>query len=225
MWPRVVLLGDSITQYSFELGGWGSIVQNLLFRKCDVFNRGFSGYNTKMILHCAEEIITKELFQGIAAVTLFLGANDAALPEEKPTQHVPVRSYQENLLLIIEKIKKIGIKGNQIIVITPPPISETCLLEDMVLKGEGTKCTRTNKNAEIYSRACLKVAEESDCRYIDLWKSINFEDDMKSFLCDGLHLSVKGNKRVADLLTPHLNELTSTLPMLLPYWRDFTYNN
>ena len=62
--------------------------------------------------------------QDTVAVTLFLGANDAALPEEKPTQHVPVKDYQENLLELIEKIKSLGIKENQIIVITPPPISE-----------------------------------------------------------------------------------------------------
>ena len=62
--------------------------------------------------------------QDAVAVTLFLGANDAALPEEKPTQHVPVKDYQENLLELIEKIKSLGIKENQIIVITPPPISE-----------------------------------------------------------------------------------------------------
>ena len=38
-----VLLGDSITQKSFEVGGWGARVQDALSRKVDVLCRGYSG--------------------------------------------------------------------------------------------------------------------------------------------------------------------------------------
>ena len=62
-WPRVVLLGDSITQYSFQELGWGSYIQNLLQRKCDVYNRGYSGYNTKMILSKLKFILNDDLMK------------------------------------------------------------------------------------------------------------------------------------------------------------------
>ncbi|CAI9572942.1 unnamed protein product, partial [Staurois parvus] len=46
-WPRVVLFGDSITQFAFEANGWGATLADKLVRKCDVLNRGLSGYNTR----------------------------------------------------------------------------------------------------------------------------------------------------------------------------------
>lgn len=45
-WRRLILFGDSLTQYSFQVGGWGSRLADELQRKVDVLNRGFSGYNT-----------------------------------------------------------------------------------------------------------------------------------------------------------------------------------
>ena len=56
-WPKVVLLGDSITQYSFDESGWGSYLSNLLQRKCDVLNRGFSGYTTEYIIKILNNLI------------------------------------------------------------------------------------------------------------------------------------------------------------------------
>jgi hypothetical protein len=45
---RVVLvLGDSLTQRSFELGGWASAMQNSVQRRADVICRGFGGYTTR----------------------------------------------------------------------------------------------------------------------------------------------------------------------------------
>jgi hypothetical protein len=46
-WPRLILFGDSLTQYSFSEGGWGAMLAHKLQRRCDVINRGFSGYNSK----------------------------------------------------------------------------------------------------------------------------------------------------------------------------------
>ena len=64
VWPRVVLLGDSITQYSFDDGaGWGAYIAGLLQRKCDVLNRGFSGYTTQYIVKIIDELIDADLVQ------------------------------------------------------------------------------------------------------------------------------------------------------------------
>ena len=39
----------------------------------------------------------------IAAVTLFLGANDASLREENAKQHVPLSEYKENLVWLTNR--------------------------------------------------------------------------------------------------------------------------
>ena len=48
---KVLLVGDSITQQSFSVthGGWGAGLQDWYQRTADVYNRGFSGYNSRWI--------------------------------------------------------------------------------------------------------------------------------------------------------------------------------
>lgn len=41
--PRIVLFGDSITQFSFQEGGWGLSIASEYTPYYDVLNRGFSG--------------------------------------------------------------------------------------------------------------------------------------------------------------------------------------
>ncbi|CAG2232695.1 IAH1 [Mytilus edulis] len=42
VWPKLILIGSSSTQYSFSADGcWGSLLANFLQRKCDVINRIF----------------------------------------------------------------------------------------------------------------------------------------------------------------------------------------
>ncbi|KAJ7361793.1 isoamyl acetate-hydrolyzing esterase [Desmophyllum pertusum] len=53
LFPKIVLFGDSITQESFSEGGWGAAIADHYQRKCDVLNRGCSGYTSafnKLIL-------------------------------------------------------------------------------------------------------------------------------------------------------------------------------
>merc|ERR1711981_1285782 len=103
--PRLgILLGDSITQQSFGIGGWGSRLSGELTRNIDIINRGYSGYNTKHI-HLNLDKIFPAQFQAsispnkIAFMTIFLGANDACLPETvdgKQVQHASVEDYSQN---------------------------------------------------------------------------------------------------------------------------------
>ena len=60
-WPRVILLGDFLTPHSFDGTGWGGYVANLVKRKCDVINRGFSGYTTEFIMKMLDNLIDGNL--------------------------------------------------------------------------------------------------------------------------------------------------------------------
>ena len=130
--PSIILFGDSITEQSFGLNGrvgWGSLLAAEYARRADVFNRGFSGYNTRMALDLIPSIFpspspsppnysskrdssdggsSKEAENiasdgGILFCTVYFGANDAALPGER--QHVSLEEYGQNLGTIITSIR------------------------------------------------------------------------------------------------------------------------
>ena len=50
MRPRIALYGDSLTQFSFDVRGWGAMMAHSYQRRADIINRGFSGYNTRWAL-------------------------------------------------------------------------------------------------------------------------------------------------------------------------------
>lgn len=109
--PAIILFGDSITQQGFGYGergvGWASLLARDYSRRADIFNRGYSGYNTRMAV---EELLpNNEVFgtppgdNGVLFCTVFFGANDAALPGER--QHVPIEEYGSNLAKIVTTIR------------------------------------------------------------------------------------------------------------------------
>ena len=55
-------------------------------------------------------------------ITLWLGANDAALLSgDREWQHVPLEEYKQNLLDIVQTYQKIAPEAG-IILLTPPPV-------------------------------------------------------------------------------------------------------
>ncbi|XP_059501596.1 isoamyl acetate-hydrolyzing esterase 1 homolog isoform X2 [Stegostoma tigrinum] len=104
LWPKVILFGDSITQQSFDKGGWGAAIANRLVRKCDVVNRGLSGYNTKWALTVLPKIITQPANQEtIAAVAVFFGANDSALKGSKLNRYNSVTNQYAGVCVKVAK--------------------------------------------------------------------------------------------------------------------------
>ena len=97
-WPNVVVIGDSLTEYGFGNNGWTSLLANYLSRKCDVINRGFNGYNTNHMRLVFDDVLKHSVNNSnTAAVILFLGANDAFIPDMTPKAHVPLEEYSDNL--------------------------------------------------------------------------------------------------------------------------------
>jgi hypothetical protein len=104
--PRFVLFGDSLTQRSFEDGGFGAGLTSAYQRKvlcrpalapiqlqkaladicwrlvqADVVLRGYSGYNTRWARFLLPKIFPLSASEPTRLVTVFFGANDAALPD------------------------------------------------------------------------------------------------------------------------------------------------
>ncbi|XP_006864046.1 PREDICTED: isoamyl acetate-hydrolyzing esterase 1 homolog [Chrysochloris asiatica] len=219
-WPRVLLFGDSITQFSFQQGGWGASLADKLVRKCDVLNRGFSGYNTRWAKIILPRLIRKgNSLDNPITVTIFFGANDSALKDENPKQHIPLEEYAANLKSMVQYLKSVDIHENRIILITPPPLCETAWEKECILQG--CKLNRLNLVVGEYAKACLQVAQACGTDVLDLWTLMQEDSqDFSSYLSDGLHLSPKGNEFLFSHLWPLLEKKISSLPLLLPYWRD-----
>ncbi|KAM9201011.1 isoamyl acetate-hydrolyzing esterase 1 homolog isoform 1-T1 [Dugong dugon] len=220
LWPRVLLFGDSITQFSFQQGGWGASLADKLVRKCDVLNRGFSGYNTRWAKIILPRLIRKgNSLDSPVAVTIFFGSNDSALKDENPKQHIPLEEYVANLKSMVQYLKSVDIPENRVILITPPPLCETAWEKECIIQG--CKLNRLNFVVGEYASACLKVAQDCGTDVLDLWTLMQKDNqDFSSYLSDGLHLSPEGNEFLFSHLWPLLEKKTSSLPLLLPYWRD-----
>ncbi|XP_039604815.1 isoamyl acetate-hydrolyzing esterase 1 homolog [Polypterus senegalus] len=220
VWPQVVLFGDSITQSSFDSNGWGAVIASKLVRKCDVINRGLSGYNSRWARIILPQIVNDSLnSKNVAAVTIFFGANDCALKDKNPQQHVPLEEYAENLKAMIEYLKTVDISKDRLILITPPPLDEAAWTKECTVKG----CVLNRLNAVVgqYAQACVQVASECKVEVLDLWTLMQQNDqDFSTYLSDGLHLSAKGNEFVALHLFRLIEKRVAALPYILPYWAD-----
>ncbi|GMF64601.1 unnamed protein product [Phytophthora lilii] len=127
--PVLLLLGDSLTEKGTipKSTGWVTLLQNEYQRPATVIPRGLSGYNTRWYLNYGIPIIQGEISSGAympAFVTIWLGANDAALPNgSSPAQHVPVESYKQNLTTIVQSVKTMA-PDTSILLITPPYVDD-----------------------------------------------------------------------------------------------------
>ncbi|KAI4319076.1 hypothetical protein MLD38_032721 [Melastoma candidum] len=198
--PEVVLFGDSITEQSFRLRGWGSSLTDTYARKADVVLRGYGGYTTRLALFLLPQIFPLDSPKPPAAVTVFFGANDAALlGRASERQHVPLEEYTENLKKIVRHLKKCS-PMMLIVLITPPPIDEDgrdAYARSLYSDQARALPERTNEAAGTYAKACLLVARELGVRSIDLWSKMQeTEGWQKKFLSDGLHLTPEGNSVV-----------------------------
>ena len=119
---RLMLLGDSITQLSFDNGGWGTKIADQFQRRLDVLNRGFSGYNTAWIECVLPQILPSTL--PLDAVTVLLGTNDSGMKEVNPEQHIPLEAFESNLRGICELLLNAGVPREGLLLVSPPPLCE-----------------------------------------------------------------------------------------------------
>ncbi|RCI03106.1 hypothetical protein CU098_012489 [Rhizopus stolonifer] len=232
---QILLFGDSITQFSFdpELKGFGTRLANAYVRKTDVINRGFSGYNTDWALPILRQLlptVQAQAEQGccIQLMTIFFGANDAALPITG--QHVPLNRYKSNIKAMIDMIRNptspFYNPKLRLILITPPPLNESQWSKHCEERGE--QLNRFNKAAREYAECVMDIGRETQTPVADIWSRIMdkaVDSDLSDFLLDGLHLNEKGYKEVYDVLMEIINEHykeihPDQLGVELPYFRE-----
>ncbi|KAH9524413.1 isoamyl acetate-hydrolyzing esterase [Bulinus truncatus] len=210
-WPKIILFGDSITQFSFSKDGcWGSLLADYCQRKCDVLVRGFSGYNTRWCKIILPSILNSEIGKETVAMTIFLGANDSNDEQLNPRQHVPLAEFEQNLREIVTFAMSQGIAREKIILISPPAFNAEAW--SIVCQERGKVLSKDNATTGIYAKACSKLADEMGVKLIDLYSAMMNSLDYTIYLNDGLHLSEKGSQLLFDLLQPIIKQLTSHIP-------------
>jgi len=116
-------------------------------------------------------------------------------------------------------LQEAGVPRSRVVLITPPPLCEAAWEQECLLQG--CKLNRLNLVVGEYAGACLQVAQDCGIDVLDLWTLMQKDtQDFSSYLSDGLHLSPKGNEFLFSHLWPLIEKKVSSLPLLLPYWRD-----
>ncbi len=164
-------------------------------------------------------------------VTLFLGANDAALPARMASrQHVPLPAYAANLRAIAAHVRATWRQRTPALVfITPPPVDEAARIaagaERWGAAFDG-QAERDNATAGLYAAACRGVAAEFGAPCVDAWTKFQEAPAWRqTHLNDGLHLTPDGNAALMEALTqaietqlPHLAQ--NAIPYDFPEWFD-----
>lgn len=103
--PKILLLGDSLTEFGYDRNGWVARLSNLYKRRADTLLRGFQGHNTRRAWDQFQQFLPsiQTTDNNVLFATLFLGANDAFLPGDD--RHVPVEDYRDNLSNMIDHLR------------------------------------------------------------------------------------------------------------------------
>jgi lysophospholipase L1-like esterase len=217
-WEKVLILGDSNTQYGFA--NWLSLLADKLQRRCDVINRGFSGYTTRFIKLILPKIMSEFEAQihSIRAIVILLGTNDSAINQ---IQHVDLDEFASNYQWIIDYLQSVGITNDKIIIMTPQKI------DDDKWSEYRPDSTHSDKYVKPYSFKCKAIAEANQIAYVDLYDRMEASTiDFRQYFHDGLHFSLLGGHFVMDNLWPVIDEkliAADKLKINFPIWSDIKY--
>ncbi|KAF2150583.1 SGNH hydrolase [Myriangium duriaei CBS 260.36] len=245
---QIVLFGDSLTEFSLDQSFGFSFqagIQNAYIRRLDVINRGYSGYNTTLCLKVLPYLIAPPSCGRIRIFSIFLGANDARLPNTgSPGQHIDKDQYKKNLSQILDD-ENLRQHAPKFVLITPPPIEEAMCIETDVKKGFNREKRRTAETTAAYAQVVRDLGRERGVAVVDLWTALmrhaGWDGDsskplpgsdqlppnpvLRRLLHDGLHF----NGEVYEILYKEWIKTVSAaypelapaaLPEVFPNWKD-----
>ncbi|OAA69438.1 GDSL Lipase/Acylhydrolase family protein [Cordyceps fumosorosea ARSEF 2679] len=241
-YPQIVLLGDSLFQFSVETDdgfSFEAALQSRYSRRLDVVNRGLSGYNTANVLEYFDRLFPEKTPSSpeirYLKQVILLGANDAVLPLPDTWQHVPLEQYGENLCKII-KHPRIEAHNPKILLVAPPPLDEIKTTQDDLSEGFACSIRRAAVSAQYSQKARDVAAKYENVTLIDLYKVLMDKaiemvpDDyekggplpgtpengkhagLEKLLPDGLHLGGLAYREFYKTLWPHIGHEWLHLP-------------
>ncbi|KAE8887855.1 hypothetical protein PF001_g27447 [Phytophthora fragariae] len=204
--PLFFFLGDSITEQGIDpaRGGYIPVLQNKVSRSADVVAHGLSGYNTRWLLKYAMPVVEDEIRNHTAE------------------KHVPVESYQENLVEIVRRFQAL-VPAADILLVTPPHVDDDVRrkhAEEEPGKWKGVM-DRSNARSGIYARACVETANDIGVPVLDLYTYFNAMNasTRNPLLWDGLHFTAEGHEIVSELLLDKFQSEFPNVAKALESWK------
>jgi lysophospholipase L1-like esterase len=199
-WNKVVLLGDSNTEYGFA--SWLNLLSDRLQRRCDVLNRGFSGYTTRFIKLILPKLMSEfeAYIEHISVVVILLGTNDSAMKEF----HVDLNEFAENYQWIIGYLQSVGVHKDRIILLTPQMIVDHKWEKHVKNISEVFESKHFDRLVRPYAEKTKEIAIRNQITFVDLYGLMAEQPKhiVDDYLHDGLHYSEKGGQFVMQHLWP-----------------------
>ncbi|KAG1710632.1 hypothetical protein DVH05_013356 [Phytophthora capsici] len=198
--------------------GWGTMLESDCRRSVDVVSRGLAGYNTKWYLKYAMPIVQDEITSRSylpVLITIWLGANDAALPGGSASEsHVPIEEYQNNLAQLVTGFQT-STPTSRILLITPSYVDDKTQHKN-AKKNKGVK-----KGLGKYARACIDTGKRIGVPVLDLHTYFNglSKQKRKDLLEDGLHFNTTGNALMYEKLREIIESEFPDVAQKLEHWQ------
>jgi lysophospholipase L1-like esterase len=192
---KVILFGDSITEFGLRPGGYVDLLKKDLDpAKYEIIGSGIGGNKVyDLYLRMEEDVLNKKP----DLVLIYIGVNDVWHKQ----QHKTGTDYPKFIKFYQALINKIQAAGAKVVLCTPAVIGEK--------KNGGNE-----QDAELdkYSGAIRELAAKNKLPIADLRKLFttyeqehNPDNLEKGVLTtDGVHLNDKGNRTLADTLLPFI---------------------
>lgn len=212
--PFALLLGDSLTQRAFDVAerGWAAQLSDWYSRRMDVVNRGFSGYNSRWVLHILPRVLREvSAREGLDCrlVTLWLGANDAVVPAAR--QYVPLDEFKRNIERILATVS-VTFPQALLVLLTPPPANTEAWASHRTVQH--VPLDREPGRSAEYAQAVREVASSAKVALVDVHAKFGGEDGSEAapfLIDDGVHLGPKGSdvviKSILDVVKARRNQL------------------
>ncbi len=202
------------TQQGFRTGFWLGLLAAHFETKCDIVNRGYSGYNTDLAVSSAFDRAFGDVVNEPLFVTVCFGANDSALPFSN--QHVPLERFKANMEIICRRLQDKWL-NLVIVVIAPPPVDDAKWTQHCKNNYNSDVPNRNAETSQLYRDACAAVATERNALFVDLWDGRLAKDNCSS---DGLHLTPEGNLVLFGSVMEVLPQSVLKVEPAFPYWLD-----
>lgn len=229
---KILLLGDSITQYSNDLknNGWAIHLHEYFSGKADILNRSREAHTTKSILPFVKEYFNKQnqdqYVGDVDMIIMTLGSNDASDPskfvDKKWNQYTSLEEYE----YYVNELLNIFVNNNvkYILLVTPPQMNTDNWNK---YSTKYFKLPSDVKSYELMKSYADKLIELKNKRTEKNIMLINLWENKWGHTCfvDGLHLSKEGNKFFFNSLKNTIDSIDDMNPKKLKYnIPDFDFN-
>lgn len=205
--PLIVYFGDSITEGWIESErrpgyAYPALCDSLLredglsFRS---LHRGAGGETTDDAL---DRIDTDVLSVSASVVVIAFGSNDMYVWDNPPVPRVPLHRFRDNIRLLIEKVRGIGVSP---VLIGMPPIITGRFYAAAADSTDYAHYGGARDMHDRYNRCIRDVGREEGCVVISLCDVFGEDSSLLGF--DGVHPLPEGHARIASVLAPVLADM------------------